>query len=275
MGKKKLIAGPFIGEFGFFLFTWQGRLRWLAHNEYDEVVVICRPGQEHIFEDFASEIIVWDKTIPDAAAGAYCRGYTFEDEYAEEGADRALPGQRLLDYNWRQAVPADPLFSEQEFILFGDEDSDIEGYDMLFHIRSTKKIRQEYKNAFDGWDYLLEGLKGLKVACIGTESQAAHIPGTEDRRGVSLKTLADIMRSSKVLVGPSSGPIHFAALCGLPQVTWVGRPLNDRRGRALRRYTSHWNPFGVAVRPIYDRMWNPSHQLVLDYVNELLKGDSK
>jgi hypothetical protein len=271
---KKLIAGPWVGEFGYFLHTWQARLRWLAHNEYDEVVVICRPGQEYIFQDFASEIIVWDGVVPDGATGSGCRGFKFKDMYSEEGIDRILPGQVIAPYSWRAMVQPNQAFNQQEFIVFGDTGTE-EGYDILLHVRSTTKLKQGYKNKFNEWDTLLDSLKGLSVACIGTKTQAAHIPGTDDKRDVSLETLANIMRSSKVLVGASSGPIHFAALCGLPHVTWVGSPIFTKHGTALRRYTHHWNPFGVRVNPLYDRGWNPSAKLVLDNINDLLKGDSK
>jgi len=74
------------------------------------------------------------------------------------------------------------------------------------------------------------------------------------------------MASSYVMVGPSSGPIHFAALCGLPQVTWVGKPVGPR---GVRRYTQHWNPFKVPVRVLYDSKWNPSVDTVLDNVDGL------
>lgn len=271
---KKLIAGPWIGEFGYFLFTWQARLRWMAHNEYEEVVVICRPGQEYIFQDFASEIIIWNVPLPDAASGSGCAGFTFRDEYTEEGADRVLPHTVLTEYNWRHDDQPDPRFKQQEFIVFGDKDKE-EGYDILLHVRSTTKLDQGYKNRFTGWDHLLESLKDHRIACIGTKSQADHLPGTDDKRGVSLEVLTSIMRSSKVLVGASSGPIHLAALCDLPHITWVGRPIYTRHGSATWRYTKHWNPLNVEVRPLYDKRWNPPPRIVLDNVNDILKGDSK
>lgn len=273
---KKLIAGPWVGEFGYFLFTWQARLRWLAHNEYEKVVVICRPGQECIFQDFASEIIVWDKPLPDTAVGAGCppAHLTFKDTYNEKGSDRFLPGKAIVKYNWRHKIPVDPAFSQQEFIVFGDN-TNTKGYDVILHVRSTTKRGQGYKNNFDGWDFLLDNLKGSKVACIGTDHQSDHIPGTDDRRGIPLRELTTLMRSSKVLVGASSGPIHLAALCDLPHVTWVGRPILTKYRTALLRYREHWNPFKVPVRAIYNRTWNPAPQRVLDYTKELLEGVDK
>jgi hypothetical protein len=272
---KKLIAGPWVGEFGYFLHTWQARLRWLAHNEYEEVVVICRPGQEYIFEDFASDIIIWDGSLPDTASGSGCRGFKFKDVYAEDGTDRVQPPQVIAPYNWRHKEQFSQAFKDQEFIVFGDEDSDEEGYDALFHIRSTTKLNQGYKNTFKYWDVLLKELGDVKVACIGLKEQADHLPGTVDKRSVQLKELSNIMRASKVLIGASSGPIHFAALCDLPHVTWVGRPIYDRAGSSRWRYEDHWNPFKVDVRFLYDRRWNPPLRLILKNAKSIIKGASK
>src|ERR1039457_5373820 len=45
-----LIAGPFVGEFGSELMTWQAYVRKLRQN-YRQTYVITFPGREYLYED--------------------------------------------------------------------------------------------------------------------------------------------------------------------------------------------------------------------------------
>ncbi len=56
---KTLLAGPWIGEFGWELFGWQGCIRILA-KKYDEVIVIGRTGHDFLYGDFADIYIDFD-----------------------------------------------------------------------------------------------------------------------------------------------------------------------------------------------------------------------
>ena len=98
------------------------------------------------------------------------------------------------------------------------------------------------------------------MACIGTEDEAFKIENTTDLRGVPLKELTDIFRSSKLIVTPSSGPAHLAALCGCKQFIWSGH--NNKK-----RYATDWNPFETECFYVANT-WNPE----VDFVyNEILK----
>ena len=49
----KVIAGPWVGEFGWELFCWQAYLRAIK-NQFDieDMVAVTRPGRELLYEDF-------------------------------------------------------------------------------------------------------------------------------------------------------------------------------------------------------------------------------
>ena len=53
---KRLIAGPWVGEFGWELFAWQAYIRSLADN-FDETIVLCRPSSQPLYQDFATKFI--------------------------------------------------------------------------------------------------------------------------------------------------------------------------------------------------------------------------
>jgi ADP-heptose:LPS heptosyltransferase len=106
----------------------------------------------------------------------------------------------------------------------------------------------------------------IKLASIGSKGAASCIPNTEDCRGIPLKELANLMRASRVVVSPSSGPAHFASLCGTPHIVW-----SDGKKWAMgltnkARYKTEWNPFGTECTFIEHETWQPDVQEVLEAV---------
>jgi ADP-heptose:LPS heptosyltransferase len=99
-----------------------------------------------------------------------------------------------------------------------------------------------YSNLNNGiYDELFDELKSYKkIAFIGTKEESYCPDRAADLRGVGLSRLADVMASSSLVMGGSSGPIHFASLCGTPHLTWGGYRL-----RTFFRYAWDWNPFQV------------------------------
>ena len=58
---KRLIVGPWSGEFGWELFAWQAYIRSLSEH-YEKTTVICRPLSHAIYADFADEYMYFDPT---------------------------------------------------------------------------------------------------------------------------------------------------------------------------------------------------------------------
>ena len=56
MESKHLLAGPWVGEFGWELFVWQAYIRSLSEI-YDETYVICRKSSEPLYKDFTDKFI--------------------------------------------------------------------------------------------------------------------------------------------------------------------------------------------------------------------------
>jgi len=52
---ETLLAGPWVGEFGWELCCWQGYIRKLS-KKYTKTIVICREGHDFLYKDFADEI---------------------------------------------------------------------------------------------------------------------------------------------------------------------------------------------------------------------------
>ena len=110
------------------------------------------------------------------------------------------------------------FFNEQEFHQYST-DIEYEGYDVVFHCRN-KSTGAERNWGEKKWKELLMELPdNLKIACIGND-EAFHIEGTKDLRGMDLEDLCILYKNSKLVVGPSSGPMHYASLCGAKHLVW-------------------------------------------------------
>jgi len=263
---KRLYAGPFVGEFGWELFCWQGYLRKLSH-EYDETYVACRKGNEILYKDFAKvipqdiqcqECDMWD-------CKTYCPpSFVQIFDRAQGNAPWLEPKKPVLRYDHTHKLDKQPLFAKfqyQQFIRFGDTKPDFPLYDLVVHARAkSNKVNagmdSNYRNwPVDNWAKCLEPFQDKKIAWIGTKTGAHYINDIgDDLRGIALEALADVLRNSRVIVGPSSGPIHFAALCGCPQIVWWGDPYAEYN---RCRFEKDWNPFDTPVTAIHRPQWNP------------------
>lgn len=259
--KKKLFAGPWVGEFGWELFCWQGIVRHIVQSgQYSEVVVSSRPGHDVLYQDFADEFIPYlpETYLPDAAVN---RGVTTGfpmpdnlDEYDYIGPNVKLTQYTQHDSSFRPELP-------QSFHKYGTPNRVI-GYDVIIHARATDKNGSGNRNwEYAKWCGLVDKIiaSGKSVASIGTKTSAFHIPNTDDRRDVSLSYLADLMAESGQIVGPSSGPMHFASLCGLSQLVWS--PDFNRV-----RYERDWNPFKTEVIFVSNGGWDPEIEDVFQHI---------
>ena len=280
---KSLFAGPFVGEFGHELFCWQGVLRSIAPN-YSGVTIVCGPGKEVLYEDFAEEILIYrsQEYIP---TGSFNRGVTknyplpstgFLNANKDWDLGRYLgPNCRLTDYKKKNGsyafFPRRPEYAKQKFIKLGSP-SGACGYDYIVHARGANrknpscpahphekaalKAQSKRNWAIEKWEQLAGALSGKK-ACIGTLEASYYIEGTVDLRGMDLRNLCDILSSSGMIIGPSSGPLHLAALCGLPQVVWSNK----------KRYEKDWNPYNTPTFYLDKSTWNPSPQDILSAIH--------
>lgn len=260
--EKILYAGPWVGEFGWELFCWQGHLRYLS-TSYKKTVITCKKGHGCLYKDFAEVI---ELNIPPLDANMWnCHGFkfpSFRNIFGRElGPNKWIPPlSPIVRYDHMHKLDKESLFrmfSKQTFVKYGTLSK---GYDILIHARSktnlvNNNVKSSYRNWHKvNWQRLADEFKDKNIACIGTKYEAEHIIG-DDLRGISLSELTNVLASSKVLVSPSSGPVHLAALCGCPHITWFGDPYEVEN---TIRFTTDWNPFGTKVDVVYDPKWNPT-----------------
>lgn len=256
----RLYAGPWVGEFGWLLFGWQGYFRNIA-EDYDRVIIIGEPSMKYLYQDYATHFVDF-KVIGDNRNMWANDPQQVKNPMANKG-DVWIKAQQLT---LMENTP------QQKFVKYGTKGAE-QGFDIVCHSRSLTKYGSDYVNTPPTlWKKILSNFNGLNVASVGTKEGADHIPGTIDRRGISLEGLADTLTNSKILIGPSSGPMHYGALCDIPMIVWSGYE------RSALRYQKAWNPFKSPVKMITAKgdpwgsktPWQPVASEIVESIERML-----
>lgn len=261
---RTLFAGPWLGEFGWELLCWQGFVRKLSRG-YAETVVHCPAGREALYADFASRI------IPHHFKG------TAETDGVKEPAvmAEALAAARaLLPAGADHLTPLgfQPL-SRQEFVPFGRRRPDLET-DILFHARG--RGFGAYRNwDQEKWQELVERLaaRGFRLGCLGVRSATVDVAGAfADHRDKPLSETLDVIASARLVLGPSSGPMHLASLCRTPHLVWTDRGRHARGHTNRYKYETWWNPFRTEALVLDEHGFDPPVASVLEGVERFFAG---
>jgi hypothetical protein len=125
------------------------------------------------------------------------------------------------------------------------------------------------------WDKLSEELIKLNIVpiAIGTLNDSIAPIGCIDKRNISLEELVDLMANAKLIVGPSSGPMHLASLCKTPSLVWTDDCYRKSiEGSNKERYESIWNPLDSPVR-VLETGWTPDVELILTHIKQKITFD--
>lgn len=271
---KRLIAGPWVGEFGWELFAWQAYVRALSYH-YDKTYIICRENSQYLYKDFAHEFIF------KSPVGNWSDSYFMHNVDAGSLLKECLRENRnLIDENTSVFLPRrignPPLTSPAQTIhLAGREimpkyisygKSTLREYNYIFHMRN-RKLRAEDNWSADNWKKLRDLFlrDGKSIACIGTMGESLCIEGVADLRGISLELICNVLKNAECIFGPSSGPIHLASLCECPHFVW-SKPANKDR------YLNTWNPLSTPVRFDSKYLWHPPPEYVYSEYKKWIKN---
>ena len=166
-----------------------------------------------------------------------------------------------MKYTTDGVIDINGMFFKQVFHKYKSE-TNLPGYDVILHCRN-KTTGADRNWSKEQWELLTNLLikEGLTVCCIGN-SEAFHFKSAVDLREIAIKDLIGVMNKSKLIVGPSSGPMHMASLCGLKHLVW-----STEYNRV--RYEKDWNPFKTECIFYAKDGWNPN---VNDIKNLIIKN---
>lgn len=244
---KVAFFGPFIGEFGWELMTWQAWCRRKS-KEFDKSYACSFPDMEPLYKDFA-------EFVPHDHEGRALDWHKIENmekahyEVPDDVTDKFLPPKKYIVGG--------------EFIKFGVQDGKSPVFKYLIHARGIGRGSKDYP--IDLWEKIVSGFPPGSVSSVGT-LRDHHIKDTTDLRNVELDNLMYYLAGATCVIGQSSGVMHLATLCGAPIVVWGdSRTYFDETLDV--RYKHTWNPFKTPVEFIFDDNWKPDPRKIIDCVS--------
>jgi len=253
---KRLIAGPWAGELGWELMSWQGLVRKLSRG-YDETVVCSDDGHQALYADFAASYIphklLGQRDCYHFMPANPTAFFALMDSLTKMGGDCVRPTIQAL-------------MAQQEFIRYGNAARCPENrrYDVLVHVRQKRDVKVQRSWPEDHAVGVVKTLReaGLRVGAIG--APGTPMAGAANAIGFPLGELMDVLAAAKLVVGPCSGPIHLAALCGTPAVAWTDtRKWTSLKFTNRERLERYWNPLGTPVRVVDKYGWLPPADIVV------------
>jgi len=235
---RVLYAGPWKGEFGWELCGWNPAVRAFA-EQYDRVVVASHAASGYLYE-FADEFIPLEAKGWSVCGGRLQGSPPVVDANCHLRPESVLKGIGILldgEYprRWRRLAPAPPPPVADILCAFRPPKEHIS--------KPQANASKSYPREMCERLVRILMLQGLSVACYGGLDNW-WFEGTEDLRSMPLSKQCDALGGAMCAVGPSSGTIHLASLCGCPHVTWYIPPTHPR---LKERYSKGWNPFGTPV----------------------------
>ena len=247
--KRILTFGPDVGvEFGWLLVKVIPKIRHMALN-FDETYVITTPDRMFAYKDFAKPYTEMTETLKQNM-------WRFDDcEITHVHPTKGLCCDSIGDL----------------FYKYG-QGSKGAGECIVIHMRN-KGDGREWDNKT--WNVFLKGLKkitDLPIFSIGTQIHGC----SDDVYGCYAPSDSAIcfLSEAKLCIGPSSGAMHLASLCGCPQIVWSDSRrwnLGSKKGTNRERYETEWNPFKTEAIVIDQYGWQPPVDIVLEEVKKFLE----
>lgn len=259
---KKLVAGPWIGEFGWELMSWQGYIRKQA-EQYDEVVVCAPESSRALYSDFITGFFPY--TMKSGAGNCWGRSQSSRSELLLVKNSLKKIGGTILSPT--ALIP----ITDQKFIKFGKHIPRI-GFDVVVHARRPFGRHPERAYPQAGWDVIVRRLLDAKASVVAIGTDAFLPEGAVDMRYTDLPTTTDILASSGFIAGPASGPTLLSMLCKTPVLAWTNkRYWSAIKGTDRERIEKIWNPFGVSSIVSDELGWDAKPDQLMPFFFEALK----
>lgn len=244
---RTLIVAPYVGEFGWELMTWQGRVRRrIAHERFRSVAVCAQPDRRPLYGATGPETSVRFCPI----GNADLPGEPNQDHRIDD-AGRPLPADELRRIAVALAADACArcgLDTGRATFMTPDYHGTIcpttrahQWFDDLrdcgpittdvLLVPRHRRLAGERNRSAAWWDDLAARLRqgGLTV-----ETYRPPL-------GTAIRQLS----RTRLAIGASTGGLHLAGLCRCPHYVWGS-------GSDVR-----WTPMGVTNRQRYETLWNP------------------
>jgi len=272
---RVLLAAPHVGEIGWELMSWQGRVRRaFLQGGYDQAVVLGGAGKAAFYDGMKLDYRTVDlaglpgeafedrRILPASAEPVSAERLVRElDPHVERVAAEYRQAGARVDVLWPdyagKPCPCEP--SHQTFIRYHRPAEHPPARPWVVLARRTRS-HAALKNWSAGhWDELARLLadRGVHTTLYPCEATAA----------IAMLSGCDLA------IGQSTGGLHLAALCGCPTLVWsVQRYLMwPWEITNQQRYETWWNPLGAPVK-VHDVQVLPEPRQAADQVMAALQA---
>ena len=277
-----LVVGPFMGELGWELFSWEPYVRGLfLHNQHDKCVVYGTKGKSSLY-NFAEY-----RDIKIIKEDSECNFIHNAEEHRAEldtmlktlvGRHKQEDGE--FQFFWFNNLPRlnDPMYMGGRPDLIEMKDHHPKVFVNLTLSDKQKSIclcvRNRQLSDFRNWDFnnwydLADKLKDIcRVYVVGKiEEDGWEMPdGVVDlTNSTTIDDCINIFGDMDLMVGGSTGLMHLASRMGKPHLVW-GVPKN------IERY-GETNWFGAKHFVYTDKSWMPAVDDIYPMIeNFVMKG---
>lgn len=283
---SNLVVGPFLGELGWEMFSWQPYVRGMFfQGGFDKCIVYGVKGRDYLY-DFAEyqEIERPKGTTPET---------NFINNYEDYRSEIDIMGNKIIgeqkqkqagaefQFLWFKNFPKinDPCYMggrpnlieqrkthEKVFPILADSSQNHKLVCLCIRNRSLSDFRNW---DFENWYNLADRLKkDYNVFIVGTiEEEGWKVPeGVVDLTNTTtINDCIDIFGDMDLMVGGSTGLLHLASRMGKAHLVW-----GTEKNR-LRYGESNW--FGASHKVYIDKAWMPGvDDIYSQVVNFLEKG---
>lgn len=272
--RRTLVVAPYIGEFGWELMNWQGRVRWLtARGGFERVVVCARTDRRPLYGE-----------VPGRVPVVFCPVPAFEMPGEANEDHRIWPDGRPVDSKLLRELVLEQIRSacEQGGVDLTDADLMVPGF--RGRTWSTERSEQVFDTLRFSLTLTTDVLLVPRSRHSATERNrplswwedlAARLTGGGLRVELYRAPLEESIRQlsrARLAAGASTGGLHLASLCRCPHYVWGsdGNARWTRWGMTNRqRYETVWNPLGTPCR--YDECgWQPDAAYATDQIRRTL-----
>lgn len=248
---RVLLTAPYVGEIGWELMSWQGRVRRIfRRGNFDRLVVLGARGKSAFYDDMPLDYVPVDL--------ACVPGEACEDRRVRP-SDQALVGagqiRRTLEPLVDRAMRTYRARGDEVEVLWCDFSGTIYPCDsahqtfIRYHgpgprpaaepsvllVQRSRGVGSTNWSAMQ-WQDLADRLAGRGIHTSVYPSEASAAIGAASQCDLA--------------VGQSTGGLHLASLCGCPHVVWsVGDNVRWTAWEMTnrQRYETLWNPLGTPV----------------------------
>ncbi|MBN2562240.1 MAG: hypothetical protein JXQ75_15050 [Phycisphaerae bacterium] len=273
-GGETLVVVPYVGEFGWELMNWQGRVRWfMVHGGYERVIICARPDRRALYATACHDGRVAFCPVPRLDL----LGRSNDDHRIDED-NRPIPSAELrwmVESVARRACEGAGIDVDDATILAPEYRSALwpttRDHQLFAELRvrvpiaadvvlvpRERELAPQRNQPVSWWEDLAANLEGHRLS----------VEFYTSRLDEAIRQLS----RARLAVGASTGGLHLASLCRCPHYVWGSGP--EARWTRLgitnrQRYETIWNPFGTPCR--YDECgWQPGIEHVTDQVRRSL-----